>query len=399
LAFLFAFCYCNRVSLKRNGIHVISLNEIREQLHRCPELSFKEYETTKYIEQVLQSWGLELHRYKKIETGGYCDIGQGKIIGFRADIDALPILENMDHSIKSLHPGIMHACGHDYHTTIALGLAKYFLTNPERLNDKKLRIFFQPGEEAAPGGAEKVIEEKSWSGVELILGVHVTPNEKSGTFFLFDGPVQASSTSLKIILNGPGGHTSKPEETIDLIRVTGNYINQLQQYLQNETAANEKLVFAFGSVTGGSTHNIIPQTVQLRGSFRTLSNNVLTRTNQKMKAFSISFDKIQRTKTVVQFPTNCPATINNSALSKQFASFMEHSGRAEDLVQPETPSMGADDFSFYAQQVPGLYLIVGGGGKGTLHSGDLELSDALIEPAINCLADFITDLNPNILNN
>jgi len=376
-----------------NLIH--ELIQIRDQLHRYPELSFKEHETTKYIERVLQSWGLTFHPFKGLDTGGYCDLGEGKLIAFRADIDALPIQENADHSIKSLYPGIMHACGHDYHTTIALGLAKYFLTNPEQLNDKKLRIFFQPGEEAAPGGAEKVIKEKSWTGVKLILGTHVTPNEKPGTFFLFDGPVQASSTSLKIILNGPGGHTSKPEETIDLIHVASIYINQLHLSLQNEMPPKEKLVFAFGSIKGGSTHNIIPQTVQLWGTFRTLNNRVLSQTIQRIKDFSISFDKIQQTKTVVEFPTNCPATINNSSLSKQFALFMKNSGRLKNLVQPETPSMGADDFAFYAKEVPGLYLIVGGGGKGILHSGDLELSDALIEPTVNCLADFIAELNPN----
>lgn len=377
---------------------MINLYEIWKELHRYPELSFKEYKTTKYIKQILNSRGVMFHRFKGLDTGGYCDIGSGEeIIAFRADIDALPVEENADHKNKSLHPGIMHACGHDYHTTIGIGLALYFAENPEKLNGKKLRVFFQPGEEAAPGGAEKVIKEGSWKNIKLVLGVHVTPNRLPGTFFLFDGPVQASSTSLKISINGPGGHTSKPEETIDLIRIAGNYINRLQQHLQKETAPNEKLVFAFGSIQGGSTHNIIPQTVQLRGSFRTLSNEVLTQTIKRINDFSASFDKNQQTKTVIEFPTNCPATINNSAISKQFASFMEKSGRLKDLVQTKTPSMGADDFAFYAREVPGLYLIVGGGGKGTLHSGDLELSDALIEPAVNCLSDFIIDLIPGTI--
>ncbi len=368
------------------------LTGVRRRLHTYPELSFMENRTTDFIEETLKSWNIPFFRFEQLKTGGYCDIGEGKLVAFRADIDALPIQENAVHTVKSQTNGIMHACGHDYHTAIGLGLAKYFSEHPEKLIPFKLRIFFQPGEEAAPGGAEKVVEESSWNNVALILGVHVAPNNPVGNVYLFDGPVQASSTSLSIEIHGPGGHTSKPEETLDLIRLASIYVNQLQTMLQETIAAHEKLVFAFGSVQGGSTHNIIPQQVRLRGSFRTLNNDVLKKTIQAIRTFTTAFDQTYSTKSQVEFPTNCPATINNSALYQHFADYMNRSGYSDFVIRPETPSMGADDFAFYARQVPGLYLIIGGGGTGTLHSGDLELDESLIEPALSYLTGFIAQL-------
>ncbi len=372
---------------------ITRLISIQHDLHTHPELSFQEYQTTNYIERILNSWNIPFTRFENLKSGGYCDIGNGPLIAFRSDIDALPILENDLHPIKSQINGAMHACGHDFHTVIGLGMAKYFYDHPDKLNHKKLRVFFQPGEEAAPGGAEQVLAETSWKNIHLILAVHVAPNLPPGIFNLFDGAVQASSTSLKIEITGPGGHTSKPEETLDLIRLSALFIDGLQHYLEHSLSKNEKLVFAFGSVHGGETHNIIPQSVHLRGSFRTLNNRVLNQTMQRIESFSKSFDSKYSTKTVVSFPTNCPATINNTSLVQAFARYMQKSGKGDNVVWPKKPSMGADDFAFYAQQVPGLYLIVGGGGNGTLHSGDLELSEDLIEPTLSAITDFIGELD------
>lgn len=370
------------------------LIKIRRHLHINPELSFQEYETTKYIEEITKSWDIKFNRFQYSETGGYCDIGEGDIYCFRSDIDALAIEENQDYEYRSKNSGIMHACGHDFHTTLGLGLLKYFREFPNELKGK-LRVIFQPGEEAAPGGAEQVVKENIWNNVLGILTAHVDPLTEVGKIVLFDGPVQASSTSILIELKGRGGHTSKPHETDDLINIAGHYVVQMQNYLKQKTDSQETVVFSFGSISGGNTHNVIPQKIQIRGTLRTHKNDVLRDSKDLFRSFSESFEKLYGIKVDLKFPTTCPATINDKDLYKRFIEFMESIGKRNKIIMPIKPFMGADDFSFYLNKVPGLYLIAGGAGKGILHSGDLQLNEDLIEPTLKYIAEFISYLTGN----
>ena len=370
------------------------LFRIQKHLHQNPELSFEEHDTTEFIASVLQEWGIPFHRFKGLKTGGYADVGtnNARIFAFRSDIDALPIEEERSHAIVSQRPGVMHACGHDFHTTIGLGLLKYFSENPQALNGT-LRVVFQPGEEAAPGGAEKVVQEKIWQGVRSILTLHVQPQVPTGTFVLFHGAVQASSTSLHLTLKGPGGHTSRPYETADLIHIAGQYVVQLQALVRQKTDPRETVVLAFGSVHGGSTHNIIPDEVVLRGTLRTLDNQVLANSLDLIRAFSADFAALHKIDIDVTFPTNCPATVNDRYLSAQFAEFLKTYRKGTPLMEPEKPSLGSDDFSFYLSKVPGLYLLMGGGGVGNLHSGQLQLDANLLKPAVETLTGFFSFLS------
>jgi amidohydrolase len=270
-------------------------------------------------------------------------------------------------------------------------LLKYFNENKKLLKGR-LRVIFQPGEEAAPGGAERVVKEDLWNEVRAVLTTHVFPGVETGKFILSLGPVQASSTSIKIEIKGPGGHTSKPFETVDLINVSGYYITQLQSYLAQRIDNRETVAFAFGAINGGSEHNIIPQSIKLRGTIRTLDNNILAESLDLIRRFSASFEKVYGVKITVQFPTTCPATINDDSLSEKFLSYMTAHGRKDDVLLPAKPSMGADDFAFYQQKAPGLYLGLGAGGEGVLHSGDLILDEQLLEPAIHNMAGFISFL-------
>ncbi len=369
-----------------------NLYQLWQYLHQNPELSFKEHHTTQFIARTLKNWGITFKRFKKLETGGYADVGSGgPVFAYRAEIDALPIEENPAHSVSSRNRGVMHACGHDYHTTIGLGLLKYFSENPRKTGGK-LRVIFQPGEEAAPGGAEKVLAEDIWQGVKGILTVHTQPQIPTGTFLLFKGPVQASSTSVKILLKGPGGHTSRPFESVDLINVAGQYITQLQAYVKQKTDVRDTVAFAFGSINGGETHNIIPDKIFLWGTLRTLDNEVLARILKHIQHFSGSFAKLFDIQIEVQFPTNCPAVINDANLVRKFHDFMQKQNLEQQIQMPEKPSMGSDDFSFYLKKAPGLYLVLGGGGKGALHSPDLEMDQALIDSALEVLTGFISYL-------
>ena len=353
-----------------------------------PELSFQEFETTKYIKKIVESWGLKFYQFQNLDTGGYCDIGEGDIYAFRSDIDALSISENPNHKIKSKNKGIMHACGHDFHTTIGLGLLKYFQNYPNELKGK-LRVIFQPGEEAAPGGAEKIIQEDIWENVLGILAAHVDPSTEVGKFILLEGPVQASSTSIYIELIGPGGHTSKPHETADLINISSHFVVQIQNFIKQKTDSRDTVVISFGSISGGKTHNVIPQKVQIRGTLRTHDNVVLKNSLHLFRNFTKTFEKLYDIKINLNFPTSCPATINNDNLARKFLKYVASKGNENKVIIPKKPYLGADDFSFYQKKVPGLYLGIGGAGKGILHSGDLLLDEKLLEPTIKHLSEFI----------
>ncbi len=384
----------NKESTKKLKTFLPQLIDIRRNLHTYPELAFQEYETTKYIKKIIESWGLEFIQFQNIDTGGYCEIGEGDIYCFRSDIDALSIEENQDHKIRSKNAGVMHACGHDFHTAIGLGLLKYFQECQNELRGK-LRVIFQPGEEAAPGGAEKIIKEKIWDNVLGILTVHVDSPLDVGKIILFDGPVQASSTSISIELSGQGGHTSRPNETDDLINIAGNYIVQIQNYIKQKIDSQETVVLAFGYIKGGNTHNVIPQNIQIRGTLRTLDNNILKKSQNLFRNFTKSFEKLYGIKINLNFPTSCPATTNDKELNKKFMEFMGSIDATQEVLLPTKPSMGADDFAFYLDKAPGLYLGIGGAGKGKFHSGDLLLNEDLIEPAIKYISEFIFYLFKN----
>jgi amidohydrolase len=372
--------------------YLSEIKTLQETLHKFPELSYKEIETTRLIEKTLSSWGLNFKRFKKLETGGYCDVGNGKIIVFRSDIDALPINENVKHQIKSFNPGIMHACGHDYHTAIGLGLIKYFSKNKI---DKKLRVIFQPAEEAAPGGAEFVIKENVLNKVSAALSVHVDPTKKVGKFDILDGAVQASTTSIKIKIIGPGGHTSKISETIDLINVASQFVIQIQNHIRQKIDPRETLAFAFGQITGGSTHNTIPQEINLRGTIRTHDNNILDNCLKFMRSFSENFSLLYNVNIEIEFPTSCPATINDSILAQKFIQFMRENRLENQMILDSKPSMGADDFAFYGLHVPSLYLQVGAAGQGKLHTEDLLINELVLEKTLNVLINFISQLKVN----
>jgi amidohydrolase len=365
------------------------IQNVRKNLHTFPELSYKEYNTTKLIENTIKSWGLVFNRFNNLETGGYCDVGEGEIIAFRSDIDALPITEDPSHNIISSNVGVMHACGHDYHAAIGLGLLRYFSKNANRLKIK-LRVIFQPAEEAAPGGAEFVLKENVLENAHAAFAIHVDPTLEVGKFNILEGPVQASTTSIKIELIGSGGHTSKPSETVDLINVVSFYIVQIQNHLKQKIDPRETVAFAFGAINGGSTHNTIPQEVSIRGTIRTHNNNVLDNCLGLMKTFTASFAELNGININLQFPTNCPATINDINLTNKFVDFMENTGRHNDLILNSKPSMGADDFAFYGLDIPGLYIQVGAAGSGTLHGKDLIINEDVLKCSLEPMIVFFT---------
>ncbi len=373
---------------------VKEIKTARRWLHRHPEISYEEYQTTEFIDSTLASWNIEFHRFNSLKTGGWADVGGSNknVLGFRADIDGLPITESSKHPIRSKHEGVMHACGHDYHTAIGLGLLRYFSKHPDNLNGK-LRVIFQPAEETTPDGASYVYKEPIFKNMSGIFAVHVDPELNIEQFSIKNGPSCASSTLIKLTFNGPGGHTSRPHKTVDLIRVTAQYIIQLQGYLKSIIDSRDDFTLVFGNIHGGSCHNVIPSEISLVGTLRNFNNYVLRKLLEEIRQFSQHFEKIYGLKISVDFPNSTPAIVNDSKMFNEFVNFSKSNGYSKNVIIVENPSMGADDFSYYLKNVPGLYFRVGADGKGTSHSSDFLLNDDLIEPSLSFLIDYIQHLN------
>lgn len=363
------------------------ITEIRRNLHRNPELSYKEFKTTALIQSTLKNWGIPFHAFKGLETGGFGEIGDGRTLLYRADIDALPIIEDAENDFVSENEGVMHACGHDFHTAIGLGLLRYFQLNPDKLQGK-LRVIFQPAEEAAPGGAAFVVKENIWDKAEAILGMHVNSDNPVGVFSLSKTIANASTTSVSITLKGPGGHTSRPDQSVDLILMSCEYVTQLHSFIKNKIDPRETVSFTFGKICGGHAHNAIPQSMDLLGTLRTHSNEVLAQARSLIQKFSDNFSRLQSMTIDIKFPTSCPVINNDQEMVNKFMDYYKsHADKPLDILPK--PSMGADDFAYFLDKVPGLYVRVGGAGKGAAHTGEFVVNEKIITPAMQHFAGYI----------
>jgi len=371
------------------------LNTIRRHLHEYPEIAYKEFQTTQYIEETIKRWGLKFHPFKRLQTGGYCDVGAGPLMAFRADIDGLAVMENQEHPCRSQISGMMHACGHDYHITLGLGLLRYFVRN--NILKNRLRVIFQPAEEAYPGGAKDVIAENILRGCKVILTTHVLSDLTVGKIGLCQGVSSASSSTLAIEISGPGGHTSRPHESVDLIRLTGAYLCQMNDYVQQKTDPRLRFTLVFGEIKGGTAHNIIPQFISLRGTLRTLEVNLAPQIIDEIRQFSAQYSQIYGCTIVVSNPSTCPVVVNDQNLVKYFVDFAKAHKIEHEFVLLPQPSMGADDFAYYLDKIPGLYMKLGCGGKGSAHSGEFEADESMLAPAMNHLISFIKYLSCNRL--
>lgn len=364
--------------------------QMRRWLHEHPELSYQEFATTRYIKERLKETQLELQPFNSVDTGGFVDVGRGAgpLFGFRADIDALPIEENDAHQLKSGNRGVMHACGHDFHAALGLGLAQYFSTNPDEIRGR-LRILFQPAEETIPDGASKIHKEPLFDQMIGLFAVHVDLRFQPGQIAIKEGTACASSTLLKIRLRGPGGHTSRPHETVDLIRITALYISELNGYLKSLIDSRHDFTLVFGSIHGGNLHNVIPSEILLSGTLRNFDNHVLKILLDGIKDFSHKFATLYKFTVEVDIPNSTPAIVNDTTMYAQLVNFAETNGYSDRIVKMGQPSMGADDFAYYSRVVPSLYFQIGAGASGSSHSSDFQLSDELLEPALDFLIGYV----------
>ena len=333
----------------------------RRHLHSHPELSFHEHETAKFIEQTLHSFGID--QTERIADTGvtFCldGKGKGKTIALRADIDALPILEANDVPYKSKHEGVMHACGHDVHTSSLLGAAR-ILSELKNEFDGTIKFIFQPAEEKSPGGASILIKEGVLQNPKpaQILGQHVMPLIPTGKVGFRSGKYMASADEIYLKVKGKGGHAAMPENFIDPIAIASQIIVSLQQIVSRMASPKIPSVLSFGKIVGGNVNNAIPDEVNIDGTFRTFDEEWRKEALQKIKDISSSIASSMGGSCEVHVASGYPYLVNDEPFterSKDAAKAYLGDENVEDLDL----WMAAEDFAFYTHEVPGCFYRLG----------------------------------------
>ena len=336
--------------------------EKRRTIHRHPELMYEEFETSKLVQKTLSD--LDVKFEKDIAITGVVGIvgnGNGPCIALRADMDALPIHEETDIDFKSKIDGKMHACGHDCHTAMLLGAARLLKENEEEINGT-IKLIFQPAEEGGAGGKmmrdQGVLQNPK---VEQIYALHVAGTMPMGTLASREGTLLAGTSTVKIIVKGNGGHAAAPHHTIDPVVTGSKIIVELQTIISRELSPLESGVISITMTKAGNACNVIPSTMELEGTIRSLTLEGILKLQTRVKEVAESIAIANRCKAEVTFPGNdYPPTINDAEcwnLGKSAA--IEILGDAQ--VAEMGPIMGGEDFAYYTQEIPGCFSFLGVG--------------------------------------
>ena len=331
--------------------------KIRRDIHKHPELSFQEFRTAKLVSDSLKKFGLEVD--ENIGKTGVVGILKGarpgKTIAFRADMDALPIQETSDLSYKSVNDGVMHACGHDAHTAMLLVAAEILSKNIEQISGK-IKFIFQPAEEGF-GGAKFMIDDGALEGVEEIYGLHVWNYQESGTIGLKSGPVMAAADKFEIIINGIGGHGAAPQGTVDCVVVSSYLIQSLQTIVSRNTNPIDSTAITIGQINGGYNFNIIADKVILKGTARSYTEENRLMIKKRLQEIINGTESMFNAKIELIYEDGYPPVINDIATTKKL-SRIANKIVGNKLISPYL-SMGGEDFSYFAQKVPGCFFFLG----------------------------------------
>ena len=334
---------------------------IRHHLHAHPELSYQEFETSKFIQSKLQSFGIP---FEVLATTGVVGILKGKkpesrIIALRADMDALPIQEENDVDYKSQNPGVMHACGHDVHTSILLGAAK-ILHELQSEWEGTIKLLFQPGEERNPGGASYMIRDGALENPKPkgIFGLHVHPGMDLGKLSFRKGRVMASADEIFITIRSKGGHAAAPHLTADTILIASQLIVSLQQIVSRNNNPTSPSVLSICSIQGGHTTNVIPSEVKLMGTFRAIDEGWRKKAHELIRKQAIGIVEGMGAEIDLHIDIGYPTVDNDPALTEVGWQLANEFMGKENVSETEL-RMGAEDFGFYTQVIPGCFYRLG----------------------------------------
>ena len=335
---------------------------IRHHIHAHPELSFHEHKTSSFVAGKLKTLGIK-HQQGVAGTGIVALI-EGKnpgkhCVALRADMDALPILEKNDVPYKSQNSGIMHACGHDVHTSCLLGAA-HILHDLRDEWEGTVKLIFQPGEESHPGGASIMIKEGVLDNPRpnAIFALHVYPHLPSGTTGFRPGQYMASADEVYITIEGKGGHAALPHQTIDPIAISALVISGLQQVVSRKANPLIPSVLTFGKIAGGFATNVVPDKVEILGTFRTFDEKWRYEAHQWIKDFTEQTCAAYGAKAIVEIPAGYPSLFNDPALTAKALDWAK-TYVGDNNVHHLDMRMAGEDFSFYTQHVPGCFFRIG----------------------------------------
>jgi len=361
---------------------------IRRDLHQIPELGFQEFKTQAYLLNVIAALPQERLEIKTWKTGIFVKVkgtAPTKLIGYRADIDGLPIVEETELPYVSAHPTHMHACGHDFHMSIALGVLTRAVNT---LIKDDLLFIFQPAEEG-PGGAEPMLTSdimKIWMP-DMIFALHIAPEYPVGTIATKPGLLFANTSELFIDLKGKGGHAAYPHETNDMVVAACSLVGQLQSIVSRNINPLDSAVVTIGKITGGTVQNVIAETARLEGTMRTLSSESMAKVKERVKSLVKGIEVGYNCECSIDFGAGYHQVYNEEELANEFIDFIQN--------QPEvnlhicTEAMTGEDFGYMLKEIPGFMFWLGVDSPYGLHHSKLNPNEDAIDFAISMIANYL----------
>ena len=373
------------------------MTEWRQDLHKIPEIGLEEYETSKYIINKLKELNIN---YKD----GYSNTGvvawvdgnkttTEKTIGLRADFDALPMSEKNEFDHKSINDGMMHACGHDGHTTMLLGAAKYLSENNDF--DGRVYFIFQPGEEGFAGG-KKMIDDGMFKDFKIdeVYALHNWPELPFGTFGVNSGPMMAAVDEFDIIVKGKGGHAASPHLSIDPVVISAQVISAVQTIISRSTDPVDKALISITKINAGTAYNVIDDQVKMGGTIRTFRKETRSYIEKRLRELCNGIAEAHGAEIKIQFDlvNKYPPTINSKKESIFAANVAKDLVGEEKVITDIDPSMGGEDFSYLLEEKPGSYLYLGQGDdnhKAHLHTTKYDFNDNLLPLGVNFWVELV----------
>ncbi len=372
-------CFCQLGDLEHAAGF---LTETRRDLHRHPELSFQEERTAAVVAERLQEWGWEVTR----GVGGHGVVGSMRAgagtrsVALRADMDALPIHEATGRAWASATDGVMHACGHDGHTTMLLGAAQQLART--RNFSGTVHLVFQPAEEAGKGsGAQRMIEDGLFERFpcDAIFGLHNTPGVPAGTFGFGSGPFMSASDTARITIHGRGGHAARPHQTVDPVLIAGSLVMALQSVVARNIDPRQTAIVTIGALHAGQAANVIPDSATMALSIRSFDAEVRDRLEARIRALVTAHVEGYGGTVEIDYERGYPVVVNSEAETAFAAEVARELVGAERVQAPFPPVTGSEDFAYYLLHKPGSFLRLGNGEAGAmLHNPRYDFNDEIL---------------------
>jgi N-acetyldiaminopimelate deacetylase len=369
-------------------INIQPFVEIRRQLHRIPEPGFAEFKTQQFILDTLAKLPQERIEIKTWRTGVLVKVkgtNPTKRIGYRTDMDGLPIVEETSYEFQSTHPGYMHACGHDMHMSIALGVLTYFVENSVR---DDLIFIFQPAEEG-PGGAQPMLESEEFAAwrPNYIFALHIAPEYPVGTIATKPGILFANTSELFIDLIGKGGHAAFPHTANDMVIAAAHLATQLQSIVSRNIDPLDSGVVTIGKIEGGTKQNIIAEKARLEGTIRTLSMESMKKIKSRIEALIKGIETGFECKAEIDYGSNYCQVYNEEKVTREFIEWLPQTGLARLIECKE--AMTGEDFGYFLEEIPGFMLWLGVNTPYGLHHAKIEPDEKAIEVAVGVFTRYL----------